>query len=79
VGLDGDLPLAAGLLNVVLGSATIALVYVIGRRLAGPRIAIASSAIVAVFPGLILTTGAILTETLFNALPGAPPRIAVRG
>ena len=79
IGLGGDLPLAAGVLNAMLGSVTIALVYVIGRRLAGGRVGITSAGIVAVFPGLVLQTGVILSETLFTALAMAAVAVLITG
>jgi hypothetical protein len=51
--------------NVVLSVATIALVFVLGRRLAGERVGLAAAAIWALWPNLIFHTGVVLTETLF--------------
>ncbi len=58
----------AGALNLVLGTATIALVGLLARRLLGPRSAIAAAGIVALFPSMVMFTSSILTETLCNLL-----------
>jgi 4-amino-4-deoxy-L-arabinose transferase-like glycosyltransferase len=57
---------AAEVLNLILGTATVALVGVLGRRLVGPWVGAISAAIVALFPSLIFHTATILTETTFN-------------
>jgi 4-amino-4-deoxy-L-arabinose transferase-like glycosyltransferase len=59
-------PLAVGLFNLLLGVATILLVFELGRRLFDNRIAIVAAAIVGLYPNLIFHTSAALTETLFN-------------
>jgi Dolichyl-phosphate-mannose-protein mannosyltransferase len=51
--------------NVVLSIATIALVFVLGRRLVGNRVGLAAAAIWALWPNLIFHSGIVLTETLF--------------
>jgi 4-amino-4-deoxy-L-arabinose transferase-like glycosyltransferase len=53
-------------LNLVLGTASIALAGMLGRRLAGPWVGAVSAVIVALFPSLIFHTATILTETTFN-------------
>ena len=63
----GDVAMA-GALNLVLGTATVALVGLLARRLLGPRSAVVAAALVAMFPSMIMFTGAILTETLCNFL-----------
>ena len=59
-------PMAIGLFNLVLGVATIVLVFEVGRRLFDNRTGIVAAAIVSLYPNLIFHTGAALTETLFN-------------
>ncbi len=52
-------------LNVALSVATIGLVFVLGRRLAGPAVGLVAAAIWAVWPNLVFHSGIVLTETLF--------------
>lgn len=56
------------LLNVALGTATVGLVYLIGRRALGPRPALVGAAIVACFPSLIFFTAVTLSEVAFTFL-----------
>jgi 4-amino-4-deoxy-L-arabinose transferase-like glycosyltransferase len=58
--------LAAQMLNVVLGTATVGLVYLLGRRLAGHTTALVAAAIVACWPSLIFFTGVTLSEIVFT-------------
>lgn len=51
--------------NVALSVATIGLVFVLGRRLAGERVGLVAAAIWAVWPNLVFHSGIVLTETLF--------------
>jgi 4-amino-4-deoxy-L-arabinose transferase-like glycosyltransferase len=64
----GDQIAVAQLLNVVLGTATIALTYLIGRRTLGARPALVGAGIVALFPSLIFFTGVTLSEVTFTFL-----------
>ena len=52
-------------LNVALSVATIGLVFVLGRRLAGPAVGLVAAGIWAVWPNLVFHSGIVLTETLF--------------
>jgi hypothetical protein len=52
-------------LNVVLSVATIGLVFVLARRLAGPAVGLVAAGIWALWPNLIFHSGIVLTETLF--------------
>jgi hypothetical protein len=52
-------------LNVVLSVATIVLMFVLGRRLAGPRVGLVAAGIWALWPNVVFHTGVVLTETLF--------------
>jgi hypothetical protein len=52
-------------LNVVLSVATIGLVFVLARRLAGPTVGLVAAGIWALWPNLIFHSGIVLTETLF--------------
>lgn len=62
----GESVLAAQLLNVVLSTATVALVYLIGRLTMGRQAAFVGASIVAAFPSLIFFTGVTLSETAFT-------------
>ena len=63
-----DLALAAGLFQLVLGVAAILLTFALARIVVGPRVAVVSAGIVALFPNLVFHTAVPLTETLFIAL-----------
>src|SRR4051812_44775910 len=56
------------ILNLALSTSTIAMVGVLGRRLARPWIGAISAVMVALFPSLIYHSATILTETTFNFL-----------
>lgn len=60
-----SLPMAAALLNVLAGSASIALVSVVARRWIGPRAAVPTAWFLALAPGLIYFTSAAVGETMF--------------
>ena len=49
--------------NVALSVATIGLVFVLGRRLAGDRVGLVAAAIWALWPNLVFHSGVVLTET----------------
>lgn len=63
-----DAPLVAGLVQAVLGAGTAVLGAIVARRLAGMRAAIVAAWGLALYPNLIFHTGALLGETLYNAL-----------
>ncbi len=60
--------MVALLLNALLGTATILLVYGIGRRAFDERVAILGMMLTACFPSLIFLTSVTLSETLFTFL-----------
>lgn len=64
----GESVRAAQLLNVALGTATVALVYLIGRRTFGATTGLIAAAIVAAFPSLVFFTGVTLSEIAFTFL-----------
>jgi 4-amino-4-deoxy-L-arabinose transferase-like glycosyltransferase len=64
----GDSIAVAQIMNVVLGTATVGLTYLIGRRTLGPTTAIVGAGIVALFPSLIFYTGVTLSEITFTFL-----------
>ena len=71
--LPGDLfggpdVMVALLLNALLGTATIMLVYGIGRRAFGQPEAVFAALLTALFPSLIFLSGVTLSETLFTFL-----------
>ncbi|MEX0786353.1 MAG: glycosyltransferase family 39 protein, partial [Dehalococcoidia bacterium] len=55
-------------LNVVLATATVGLVYLIGRETLGARPALVAAAVVAAFPSLVFFTAVTLSETAFAFL-----------
>jgi hypothetical protein len=52
-------------LNVALSVATIGLVFLLGRRLAGDRVGLVAAGAWALWPNLVFHSGVVLTETLF--------------
>jgi 4-amino-4-deoxy-L-arabinose transferase-like glycosyltransferase len=58
----------AAFFQVLLGVATVVLVYHVARRLFGSAVGLLAALWIAVFPNLIYHTGAFLSETLFNFL-----------
>ncbi len=64
----GETVTVAQMLNVALGTATVGLVYLIGRRTLGERPALMGAGIVACFPSLIFFTAVTLSETAFTFL-----------
>jgi hypothetical protein len=63
-----DIPLFAGIVQAVLGAATVALGSVVARRVAGAWAGIAAAVGLALYPNLIFHTGALLSETLYDFL-----------
>jgi 4-amino-4-deoxy-L-arabinose transferase-like glycosyltransferase len=60
--------LAARLLNVVAGSLTVVLVYLLGRKVFDRRIGLVGAALLAFFPCQIFATSLIMTEPVFTFL-----------
>lgn len=60
--------LAGKVMNAVLGAATTALVFVLGRRLFGALAGGVAALLHAVFPGQVFYTGTLLSEPLFTFL-----------
>jgi 4-amino-4-deoxy-L-arabinose transferase-like glycosyltransferase len=84
-----NVPLTAGVLNLVLGVGSVALIFEVGRRLFDNRVGLIAAGVVALWPNLIFHTAVILTETLFVflvmaavlllvALPASAPRVGWR-
>jgi hypothetical protein len=67
-GVAGERPAAALLAQLVLSVATLALVYLLVRRLWGARVALAATVLLALDAGALLLSLVLLTETLFTLL-----------
>ena len=63
--LPDDYMLAANVLHVVVGTASVVLAYVIGRRLFGRLGGLLGAAILAVFPNLVYQVASLQLETIF--------------
>jgi 4-amino-4-deoxy-L-arabinose transferase-like glycosyltransferase len=57
-----------GFVQLILGVATVALVFEVGRRLYDEATGLVAAAVVALWPNLIFHTAVALSETLFNFL-----------
>jgi len=57
-----------GLFQLILGVATVALVFEVARRLYDPATGLVAAAVVALWPNLIFHTATALSETVFNFL-----------
>ena len=66
------------LAGAVFGAGTIALVGLLGRRLAGERAGLIAAALAAVYPTLIAADGALMSETLYGLLTAASLLAAYR-
>lgn len=64
----GEHLVVAQLLNVMFGTGTVILTYLIGRRTLGPIVAVVGAGIVAFFPSLVFYTGVTLSEITFTFL-----------
>jgi 4-amino-4-deoxy-L-arabinose transferase-like glycosyltransferase len=70
-------PLAGSLLNVVFGTLSVGLVFVIGRSLFGPRVGLSAAAVTALFPNLVFYTATLQLETAFIFLALAAVAVIV--
>jgi 4-amino-4-deoxy-L-arabinose transferase-like glycosyltransferase len=75
--LPGDLMLWAGLMHVVFSTATVALVFFIGRRVFNPTAGLIAAALLAVFPNAIYQVTTLQLETTFIFLSTAALAIMV--
>ena len=66
--VSGDSFTAGRLAGALLGVLTVALIFVIGRRLFGPRTALWAAGIAAVFPPLVWLNSSVISEQLFLPL-----------
>jgi 4-amino-4-deoxy-L-arabinose transferase-like glycosyltransferase len=75
--LPGDLMLWAGLMHVLFSTATVALVFLIGRRVFNPTAGLIAAALLAVFPNAIYQVSTLQLETTFIFLSTAALAIIV--
>jgi hypothetical protein len=66
--LGGTSLMAHRALGLPLGAVTIGLVGLLGRRAGGERIGLVAAGLCAVYPLMIATDGALMSETLYGAL-----------
>ena len=66
--LPDSLPAAGAGFNIILGLATIALGYLLAKRLVNVRVARITGVILAVYPNFVYHAALMLTETLFTFL-----------
>jgi 4-amino-4-deoxy-L-arabinose transferase-like glycosyltransferase len=76
--LFGQHVIAAQMLNVVLGTATVAIVYLLGRTMTTRMGALIAAGAVALWPSLIFLTGVTLSETAFTFFALAAVLLVVR-
>ena len=79
IGLSSHVPTVAGGANVVLGAASIVLVFAVARRVFDERVGLVAAALFAFWPNLVFHAGVALTETLFNFLLLAAVLVLVAG
>jgi 4-amino-4-deoxy-L-arabinose transferase-like glycosyltransferase len=75
--VDPDLMLVTGAFQVVISVATVALTFVVGRRLAGPRAGLVAAAVLAFFPNVVFQVTTIQVETTFIFLTMATLAVIV--
>lgn len=63
--IPDNLLLATALFHVVIGTASVALVFVVGRALAGVRVGLVAAALLAAFPNVIYQVATVQLETTF--------------
>lgn len=66
--LGGHSTLDQRALGLVLGTITLVLIGLLGRRLAGPRLGLLSAGLYAVYPVMIAVDGDLMSETLYGPL-----------
>lgn len=66
--LTDDAVLLAGIIQALLGTATVVLAAALARRLLGAASGVATAVILALYPNLIFHSATLLSETLFMAL-----------
>jgi 4-amino-4-deoxy-L-arabinose transferase-like glycosyltransferase len=79
LGLGYQVPSVAAALNLVLGTASIVLVFDVGRRVfSDVRVGLVAAAALALWPNLVYHSALILTETVFNFLVLATLAVLLR-
>lgn len=76
VGANGYL--SHRLLGALIGTATVVLIGLLARAVAGPRAGLIAAAIAAVHPILVTADGSLMSETLYGALVTGALLVAVR-
>jgi 4-amino-4-deoxy-L-arabinose transferase-like glycosyltransferase len=76
--LGGTSYIAHRALGCALGAITIALIALLGRRVAGDRAGLAAAAIAAVYPVMIAADGSLMSEGLYSTLIAAALLCAFR-
>jgi 4-amino-4-deoxy-L-arabinose transferase-like glycosyltransferase len=66
--LFDDSPVAARMLNAVLGSATVVLLYLLGSRLFDRRVGLTAALLLALFPNQVFFASLTMTEIFFTTL-----------
>ncbi|HEX6311005.1 MAG TPA: glycosyltransferase family 39 protein, partial [Acidimicrobiia bacterium] len=66
--IPDNVPLAANLIQAVVGTASVALVFVIGRAIFDTRVGLVAAGITALWPNLVFYVGALMIETWFTFL-----------
>ncbi len=75
--ITDDLMLVAGLMHVVISTATVFCVWIIGRRLFNPTVGLVAAAILAVWPNAIYQVASLQVETMFVFLAMASLAVVV--
>ena len=70
--------LAHRLIGTLAGTATVVLLGLIGRRVAGERAGLLAAGIAAVYPTLIAADGSLMSETLYGTFVGAALLLSLR-
>ena len=76
--LGGRSATLQALTGTVFGAGTIALVGLLGRRVAGERAGLIAAALAALYPTLVAADGALMSESLFGLLTAAMLLLAYR-
>lgn len=76
IGIDGMLVQRA--ITCLIGSGVLALVGLLGRRVGGERVGLASAGLAAVYPVLVSADGALMSESLYGLMVVASLLAAIR-
>jgi hypothetical protein len=75
--VDLDLMIVTGVFQVVISVATVALTFLVGRRLAGARSGLVAASVLALFPNVVYQVTTIQVETTFIFLTMAALAVVV--